>query len=706
MELDAFSNLSVTNHIVSVASVGTLSTINVDNGTALSAVGLPTTVSVNLSNSTTSTTSAAVVWDGGTPAYDGNTAGTYTFSGTLSLGNDIYNPENKKATIDVVVRAFAIPTVTAVTPSSGPATGGTAVTIAGTNFFGVSAVNFGGASASTYTVNSSTEIIVISPAGSAGTVDITVVAVGGTSSSVPADFFTYIGVPTVASISPTSGTTSGGTSVTITGTNFFEVTELKFGTNNATYTVSSSTEIIAISPAGSAGTVDITVANPFGTSSTSSADRFTYASSGAWSSAGTDTSGGTDVIVNGETKSAGTTTSTTGTDGKTTTTVSVDTGKLAALLQSSGSGATVTIPFSGSSDAVEGVLTGQMVKTMEDGDATLVIKTDTASYTIPAAQIDISAISSQIGANVALSDIKVSVKISEPSPDTVSVVESASEKGSFEIVVPPVDFQISCNYNRQSIDISSFSAYVQRMIAIPAGVDPSKITTAAVLKSDGTVSHVPTQIVIVDSVYYAKVSSLTNSTYTIIWHPVEFADAAKHWAKDAINDMGSRMVVNGDENGNYNPDKNITRAEFSAIIVRALGLRPETGTSAFDDVGADKWYCGYIKTAAAYGIINGYDASTFGPNDQITREQAMTMLARAMKLTQLSPKLDGMTGELLGSYKDGSSISNYAKNSVEACLKAGVVTGTSTTTISPKDYVTRAEVAAMVQRLLQKSGLI
>lgn len=85
----------------------------------------------------------------------------------------------------------------------------------------------------------------------------------------------------------------------------------------------------------------------------------------------------------------------------------------------------------------------------------------------------------------------------------------------------------------------------------------------------------------------------------------------------------------------------------------------------------------------------------------------MTILARAMKLTGLSVSLsDSEVSTLLADYTDGASVSSYAKAGVAACIKTGVVTGTTASTLSPKDSVTRAEVAVMVQRLLEKSVLI
>ncbi|MPN16247.1 Endo-1,4-beta-xylanase A [bioreactor metagenome] len=245
------------------------------------------------------------------------------------------------------------------------------------------------------------------------------------------------------------------------------------------------------------------------------------------------------------------------------------------------------------------------------------------------------------------------------------------------------------------------------MIAIPDGVDPSKITTGVVVDPDGTVHHVPTKITVIDGKYYAVINSLTNSAYSVIWNPVEFTDVENHWAKSSVNNMGSRIVVSGVGSNNYEPDRDITRAEFAAIMVRALGLEPGKGASGFDDVSVSDWFSGYIKTASEFGLINGYGTGMFGPNNKITREQAMTIIARAMKITGLETS---MTAEnvksLLSEFTDGTSISAYAKDGIAACISAGIVKGKSVNTIAPTDNITRAEVAVIVERLLQKSDLI
>ncbi len=413
------------------------------------------------------------------------------------------------------------------------------------------------------------------------------------------------------------------------------------------------------------------------------------------------------VLLNGQSKSAGTTKTETGSDGRKVTTVTVDSTKLKVLLASESSGAKVTIPVTSGADTVVGSLTGEMIRSMEDKAATLIIQTGSSSYTLPASEINIGSISQQLGANVSLSDITVSVSISQPSDTMTKVVEGAGKNAGFTIMAPSVDFSIRCTYGEKTVDVSVFNAYVERTIAIPEGVDPSKITTGVVVEPNGTVRHVPTQVTVIDGKYYAVINSLTNSTYSVVWNPVEFSDVAKHWAKDSINNMGSRMVVTGIGNNTYNPNREITRAEFATIVVRALGLGPGMGSSSFSDVDESKWYSGYIKTAVSYGIINGYNAKNFGPNDTITREQAITMIARAMKTTGLNATLsDSEIGNLLAAYNDGAKVSGYAANGMAVCLKTGIVSGRAGNMLAPKANITRAEAAVIIEKLLRKSALI
>jgi hypothetical protein len=154
---------------------------------------------------------------------------------------------------------IAPPTVSGVSPNSGSTAGGTAVTISGTNFASGATVTFGGTPATNLVVVSSTSITAVTPAGSAGPVTVTVTNPGAQSGSL-ANGFTFVVAPTVSSVSPNNGPTTGGTGVTITGTNFAAGAAVTFGGTAATnVVVVSSTSITATTPAHAAGAVTVTV---------------------------------------------------------------------------------------------------------------------------------------------------------------------------------------------------------------------------------------------------------------------------------------------------------------------------------------------------------------------------------------------------------------------------------------------------------------
>ncbi|HLB21641.1 MAG TPA: alkaline phosphatase family protein [Solirubrobacteraceae bacterium] len=171
------------------------------------------------------------------------------------------------------------PQVSGIAPEAGPSGGGTSVTVGGAGFVGVTAVHFGATAASGYTTESSTSLTATSPALAAGTVNITVTTPNGTSATSLSNRF-RAGPPTITGVSPTVGSTTGGTSVAVTGTGFAlgsSATTLKFGsTSAASVQCSTTAACTAVAPAHKAGAVDVKATVGSQTSVKTAADRFAY----------------------------------------------------------------------------------------------------------------------------------------------------------------------------------------------------------------------------------------------------------------------------------------------------------------------------------------------------------------------------------------------------------------------------------------------
>lgn len=412
------------------------------------------------------------------------------------------------------------------------------------------------------------------------------------------------------------------------------------------------------------------------------------------------------VLINGQAETIGRSQDTKQGD-QTVTTLVVDPAKLEEKLTKKGNGTILTIPLDSNSDKIVAELNGLIVKNMENKEASVVVRNLDASYSLPAKDIDIDSISKELGASVSLKDIKIKIEIAESPVSTVNVVNSAAKRSGFELIGQPFDFKVTYTSGDRTGEVNRYSSYVERGILLPEGIDPNRITTGMVVEPDGSSYHVPTEVIKESETRYrAIINSLTNSTYTVVWHPLEFSDVANRWSKADVNDMGSRYVIDGVGNGLFEPGRSITRAEVAAIMVRALGLKPGLGEVKFSDVNADQWYADYLATSSHYGLIKGLPDGTFDPKGKITRQEAMAVMARSMDLTKLGEGAAIHADDTLSAFSDRASVENWAKDNAAKCVVTGVVSGRDGNRIAPKEDITREEAAAMVRRLLINSNLI
>jgi len=192
---------------------------------------------------------------------------------------------------------------------------------------------------------------------------------------------------------------------------------------------------------------------------------------------------------------------------------------------------------------------------------------------------------------------------------------------------------------------------------------------------------------------------------SLIYPGRTFPDISSHADQAAIEALCERNIINGKGNGLFDPDASMTRAEFAAIVVRALGLEPKT-SDTFKDIAKSKWYASFIGTANRYGIVYGKTANTFDPNGTITRQEAACMVARAAKLCGMNTELNETAVQnILAQFGDYKTAADWAAKDLAFCYDAEIL-DQSDLNIEPKRPILRCEIARMLYNLLAKAELL
>jgi hypothetical protein len=166
-------------------------------------------------------------------------------------------------------------------------------------------------------------------------------------------------------------------------------------------------------------------------------------------------------------------------------------------------------------------------------------------------------------------------------------------------------------------------------------------------------------------------------------------------------------VLNGDETGGFAPNRSMTRAEFSKVLVTAMGVPVVFQASMFNDESSSDWASNYVGVASQLGWMKGKAGNRFAGEDSLTREEVVTILARVMAMTPLKEKVAGVdVAQTLAGFKDASKLSGWSRDAMAAAVSLGLVKGTSDGRLAPGGKVTRAEIAVLVVRMLRTAGWI
>ena len=261
---------------------------------------------------------------------------------------------------------------------------------------------------------------------------------------------------------------------------------------------------------------------------------------------------------------------------------------------------------------------------------------------------------------------------------------------------PVFDFKVHYGGGKQLTSFDSGSVSVAIPYILGAGEKVGGVS-AVYVDNDGNVNYLTKSVY--DSVNNVlRFSTNHFSTYGVGYQaPAEFTDLSGHWAKDDIQLVVNRGLINGTDATTFSPDAPMTRGMFVTALGRMAGVDVSSyKESSFTDVKADAYYMGYVEWAVKQGIVKGTTANTFAPDGVVTREQMADMMANYAKAIGYNlPKAHEQN-----TFADAAAISTWAADSVKAMQMAGVLAGKNGNQLVPRGTATRGEAAATLRRFM------
>ncbi|QJD84709.1 InlB B-repeat-containing protein [Cohnella herbarum] len=306
-------------------------------------------------------------------------------------------------------------------------------------------------------------------------------------------------------------------------------------------------------------------------------------------------------------------------------------------------------------------------------------------------------------------EISFKITLTDKSGDADIRAAFGSGLPNGKVIGAIVDFgiEIISTKTKQPIGTADkFSKAMVRMIPMPKEMTELPELWGAFRYNETTkqFEFVPARKVQIDGIWYTMISSSSNSVYVVADNAISFADMQEHWGKQYVDRAVAKGLVEGVGDGRYVPGQAVTRAEFAAMLVRALGHGTSVGSTAiYDDVQPGAWYFGEVAAAKALGLLDFAGGSRLNPNKPLTREEMASMLAAAVHPEKLT-----ITGEeiSLDKYKDSGSVDAAYLEDVRLMVKLRIMEGVGANTFKPKDTTTRAEAAVVFIRTLQVLDMI
>ena len=354
-------------------------------------------------------------------------------------------------------------------------------------------------------------------------------------------------------------------------------------------------------------------------------------------------------------------------------------------------GSSQTVVVRAGTENAELLLPAQAVQALTQDRDTVEFRSPDGTYILPLQSLPLAQLAAKL--NVASgTDLNLEVSI-QPAPVSDRDILTTTF-GSSGVVVPPVTFSLSASANGNSIPVGTLSGFAESTLALPAGttVGPNLVGVELV---SGVPQHARTSISASTMTFY----SASDPTFAVVTHQTSFSDIAGLSQAPAIQALADQLVTSGTTATTFDPQGGVSREQFSALLIRALGLWNVGDQVKFKDIAANSWAAPMIKAAVAEDFIHGYPNGTFQPDQPITNEQMAAMVARVMSYLGIGAGTDAVKPT------DLDAIPAWAHSDVTLVLSQGIMTTDAYGAFDPNQVTTRALTAQIIWNLMQKAGI-
>ncbi|MDG0808462.1 M4 family metallopeptidase [Cohnella rhizosphaerae] len=335
--------------------------------------------------------------------------------------------------------------------------------------------------------------------------------------------------------------------------------------------------------------------------------------------------------------------------------------------------------------------------------AVVVLQSDKAEYELPVSLLTGNSLKQAWGSQTIPSDLRIVIKLQKSDLAVAGKVGDLLKSEGLTSLSDALDFDIVLESGDVSKTVSNFGGtYVTKRFIVGDTADLNGVSALTYDAAAGSMTFVPSLARIQDGKLTVEIKTPHNSVYTIVRASKSFADLANRPDRSDIEAMAARKLVLG-TGQRFEPDRAVTRAEFAALLVRALGLAPQTGGSAFADVVRGSWYEPSVTAAVNAGLVTGYGNGKFIPSGVISRQEMAVMLKRAATFAGGLPASDAAQS---APTIIGDPIAAWAEADVRSLLEAGILERSSAGSFEPAKAASRSTATIALKRLLEKLQLI